>query len=298
MSEPYFEENPRVVGAEKYPFFCKMNHNNGLKYHVAPHWHNYIEILFVVLGELEILIKGEKYILEKGDLIWIHSQEVHSTSIAGGVHTCHINLQVMPTVFYFANRTVFEARYILPLLMANKPEYNVFNHIEVENSCIPSLMNEILEEYNKKEYAFELAVLTGINRLFLWVLRYWKQKNLHFNQFTILSDADLAMLEKLIKYIEQNYSEDMNLKDIAKMCGMSYSYFSRYFKKIMGKTFSDYLNFIRITEAEKLLLATNMNVTETAMRVGFTNPSYFIKKFKSIKGISPKQYKDNAFYQR
>jgi AraC-like DNA-binding protein len=59
----------------------------------------------------------------------------------------------------------------------------------------------------------------------------------------------------------------------------------------MGKTFTNYLNYIRITEAEKLLLTTEMTMTEIAQETGFSSSSYFIQQFKQYKNISPSQFR-------
>jgi len=77
---------------------------------------------------------------------------------------------------------------------------------------------------------------------------------------------------------------------MATLCNLSYSYFSRLFTKIMKRSFREYLNYIRILNAEKLLTTSELNITEIAMMVGFSTSSYFIQQFKHYKEISPKQY--------
>lgn len=66
--------------------------------------------------------------------------------------------------------------------------------------------------------------------------------------------------------------------------------FSRSFNRLLHMNFSDYLNEIRIREAEKLLVSTTQNVTEIASAVGFCTTSYFIKQFTKYLHVSPKQY--------
>ena len=78
---------------------------------------------------------------------------------------------------------------------------------------------------------------------------------------------------------------------MARLCNMSYRYFSRIFKRVMNKSFNDYLNFVRITEAEKLLTATDMNITEIAYATGFSSSSYFIKIFSKYKNVSPSRFR-------
>ena len=63
------------------------------------------------------------------------------------------------------------------------------------------------------------------------------------------------------------------------------------FKKVMNKSFSEYLTDYRITKAEQLLSSTDKSVAEIAEAVGFSSPSYFIHQFKVKKNISPKQYR-------
>jgi len=92
--------------------------------------------------------------------------------------------------------------------------------------------------------------------------------------------------------VENNYYNDITSLDMASICNLSYSYFSRAFKKIMKKNFKEYLNYIRISKAEKLLSTSELNITEIALAVGFSTSSYFIQQFKQYKGISPKQFKN------
>ena len=86
---------------------------------------------------------------------------------------------------------------------------------------------------------------------------------------------------------------DITALDVAKHCNLSYSYFSRTFKKIMKQSFTEYLNSYRISKAEYLLSATDKSIVEIADELGFSTPSYFIQQFKAKKNISPKKYRTN-----
>jgi len=71
------------------------------------------------------------------------------------------------------------------------------------------------------------------------------------------------------------------------MAYMSYSYFSRCFYRITGKSFKEYLNLTRINRAEKAILTTDKSVTEIAGDCGFNSVSYFISTYKKLKGVTP-----------
>jgi len=97
-------------------------------------------------------------------------------------------------------------------------------------------------------------------------------------------------IQSVFDYIENNYQYNITAQEMAQRCNLSYSYFSRIFTRIMKRSFREYLNYVRITKAEHLLTASELNITEIALQVGFSTSSYFIQQFKRYKDISPKQY--------
>jgi len=95
------------------------------------------------------------------------------------------------------------------------------------------------------------------------------------------------MVNWAIGYINQNYNKDLTLKVMADKLFVSTTYFSRIFKKYAGKGFVNYLQKVRIEQAQKLLLTGKYTVTEVSKRVGFKDPSYFSYVFKKEKNQIP-----------
>lgn len=92
------------------------------------------------------------------------------------------------------------------------------------------------------------------------------------------------------EYIAINYKKNLKLGEVAEHIGMSESYFSRYFKRVMGEGFSEYLNKIRIERAQELLKNRKVTMQEAAEEVGYSNAAYFTQIFKNLTGVSPKLY--------
>ena len=92
-------------------------------------------------------------------------------------------------------------------------------------------------------------------------------------------------------YVEAHYHERISEKEVAQLCGMNCTTFSRHFKKEHTTTFRDYLVKFRINKARKLLQNPKASVTDIAYMVGFNDPSYFTRVFKRIVGMSPSQYR-------
>jgi two-component system response regulator YesN len=101
-------------------------------------------------------------------------------------------------------------------------------------------------------------------------------------------------IEKCKKYIEMNFSNDIGLEELSTYVGRNPSYISHVFKQIEGRSFSDYINWLRIQKAIELLDRSNMHIYEVAGDVGFSDYRYFINVFKKYTGLSPSEYKNKS----
>ncbi|MTI86366.1 MAG: helix-turn-helix domain-containing protein [Balneolaceae bacterium] len=97
-------------------------------------------------------------------------------------------------------------------------------------------------------------------------------------------------INNVINYILEHYKEDIKLDVIAEVANYSKAAFCRFFKKRTRKTFSEFLNEVRITEACKLLRNTDLNMSQICYESGFNNISNFNRQFKRITDMTPKQY--------
>ena len=98
------------------------------------------------------------------------------------------------------------------------------------------------------------------------------------------------VFETAIEYIYQNYNKSITLDDVAKHVYISPYYFSHGFKEYIGMSFVEYLKKIRIEEAKKLLLTTDMSISKICCKVGYNDPHYFSRVFKSVMGVSPRVF--------
>lgn len=98
-------------------------------------------------------------------------------------------------------------------------------------------------------------------------------------------------LNEIKQYIEKNYAQEIELKQVAKKFNYNYNYLSTYFNKKTGKSFSEYLNRIRIEKACELLKSTSCTIAQISERTGYSDPSYFSRIFKSRTGKTPAQWK-------
>ena len=104
------------------------------------------------------------------------------------------------------------------------------------------------------------------------------------------NESDSKKINDVFTYIMNNFSEEVKLQEAASIANMSINAFCRYFKQHTRKTFSSFLNEIRIGHACRLLIEDRWNVRETAFDCGFDNISYFNRQFKNITTYTPSEY--------
>lgn len=98
-------------------------------------------------------------------------------------------------------------------------------------------------------------------------------------------------LKPAIEYLHQNCHQKIYLKDMATLCNISESYFSKSFHKAFGLSFTMYQNKLRIDKSEIMLKNTSKNINQISDELGFDHASYFIRLFKKMLGITPAMYK-------
>jgi len=94
-----------------------------------------------------------------------------------------------------------------------------------------------------------------------------------------------------LAYLSEHWYENISMSEMAKLCHLSSSYFSKLFLRETGENYTDYVNRQKITYAKKRLRETNDSVTQIATDFGYTDISYFIRVFKKFEGITPAYYR-------
>jgi len=100
-----------------------------------------------------------------------------------------------------------------------------------------------------------------------------------------------SLVEKAVRYVEENYHQELSLEDVAKQVFLSPCYFSRLFKQVKGWSFSEYLTQVRMEEARRLLKNTDFQISEVAGRVGYRDARYFSQVFKKNEGRTPVSFR-------
>jgi AraC-like DNA-binding protein len=108
-----------------------------------------------------------------------------------------------------------------------------------------------------------------------------------------INESDSERLSKIYNYVIKNYYQEISLEKISSVACLSPQSFCRYFKNRTNKPFTQFLNEIRISNACRYLSEEDVPVSRICYICGYTNVSYFIKRFKEVTGLTPLSYKKN-----
>ena len=158
----------------------------------------------------------------------------------------------------------------------------------------------LAEKYKDKymELRSDIPPLSKIKKLTDIMLRYFKM--IYAELLKEKSPTRSGLSEKdyvyshILAYLNENCREAVTLDDISSFCHYSKSYISHLFKAKNGKNINEYVNSLRIAQAEEMLKKTDLSIKEIAYTVGFSDSNYFTNVFKKEKNISPKKYR--AFF--
>lgn len=245
------------------------------------HIHRAVEFLYVNSGNYHVILDGSEYDIEKGDLILFCSDSMHHVQAGELAENDYYVIKIPPSFFLEMSELGRGAEYVMRFAVASKDSKCLWRKSELENSSIKTILDMLIHEYNAKGYAWEVAVRLKIMELLLAILR---ERNTDSEP---MQNQTTEAIYNVILYVRKNFSQDINEKELAESFGMSYSYFSRSFRRVTGVNFKKYLNQTRINRAEQMLITGDRSVSEIAMECGYNSISYFISVYRSIKGTTP-----------
>ena len=252
-------------------------------YNYYNHWHNEVEIIYVLEGEAEITINFLSRNMKKGDIIFINKGDHHNV----------IDKKILCNWVTF----VFDLNLLSSLIEDSVYHYDIYPLIDgrniikdiVDSKLYVNILEEIYHVFLKKDAFYQLK-LKGL----LFELVYNLYKNNDIIKSKNREDNSLNKLKTAIEYINNHYHENIIVKDIASSCYLNEFYFMKFFKKYMNMTVNEYLNNYRLRRAYKLIKNTDLSITEIAFQTGYNNSSYFIVQFKKMYNITPKELRKNG----
>lgn len=258
---------------------------------IPKHRHKYIELSFMLEGELDMYIEGKKIKMKSGDLCLMDKNVAHSTEIAGDdvwMFNILMTADFFDTIFmYLFSDDNYISNYIINSLYSesNKKNY-IYYHIP-EHSFVEQLMEQIICEYFLENPRNKGKMISCLCILFIEISRATEQ-----NDEETIRKNNSKIQKDVVEYLKEHY-KDATLQSVAKHMCFHPNYLSTLLKMETGRGFKDILLDIRMKEAEKLLRKTDAKIEDIVEQIGYANESYFYKCFRQKYGESPFKYRKN-----
>ena len=244
------------------------------------HFHQNIEIVYVLDGGVRIEVESEEYELEKGDFLLINANKRHA------LHQTRENLL---TVSFRINFSILS-------------EYMETNQIlfwcntVIDKSEAYEQLKKVFERILNRYYERDKEGALYLNSL------YYEALYILTSYFMIRSDdtrikewrtTDNSRIFEIQNYVQANYQKQISLNDLAKKLYLSNAYLSKYIKKNFGLSFLEYVNNIRLFHAVDDLTCSDKQITRIALENGFPTIASFNKAFKDVYQMTPSAYRKN-----
>lgn len=269
--------------------FCVLTYSTAAKADVM-HWHDYLEIALCTGGEGAFLFEEKTYRVQPGDVFIINNQEKH-VAITRGADTCDMELLLfLPQIISPPGNVYHTNEYLAPFW------YNTssFQHkVSSESVCSKQISQEMEEMkmlLKNKPRFYQSICDSSLRKILALLLEHYG--NMKQTEDQDPSDRKRVSIDKALQYIHKHVSEHITLTELADLTDLSQSRFRHVFKEMMHMSFKEYLNKIRISKAQELLLRTNMSISTIIDQVGYTNEYYFYKLFEKTTDMTPSQYRN------
>lgn len=258
---------------EKIDLIHRVKRKQPLQMRTA-HFHDKHELYFLEFGQIKYVVGSEIYLLSAGDMVFVPRETFHKTTGEKGVPNERV-LLVFDDDFVGSEYKVY-----IDELTANNfirlPEEHIYKIRELLRK-IEGENRHLFTDYSEMQKLY-------LRELLIMISRHRKKK------VSTKYSPLISIIQDAARFVSENYASSISLTSVAKKYAMSTSYFSKQFKSVTGVGFNEYVNIIRVTASEKLLISGNMPITQIAMECGFNDSNYYAAVFKKIKGITPKKY--------
>lgn len=243
------------------------------------HWHDDVELIVVLSGNMKYAVNGEVVKLNEGDGIFINSRQFHygfSDERKECVFLCLLFHPVLLSASQF-----IEQNYVNPLLNLESVPYKFLKKDDEKDEKIFSDVNEIFTARDLKKLSLVYDIWDNLYE----GLGKFEQKKVN-------SYGKLNVFKQMINFIQYNYKESVTLSEIAAAGAVCKTECCAVFKKYVNLTPIAYLNDYRLRKSLELLVKTDMTVCEICYEVGFSGASYFSETFKKVFGCTPIMYRE------
>ncbi|WP_346882160.1 AraC family transcriptional regulator [uncultured Algibacter sp.] len=256
----------------------------------AWHYHKEYELLYISKSSGIRFVGDNVSHFYPGELVLVGSYLPHLWRNDESYYKNEANLSVKTIVIKFTRDFIGEDTFSNPEFISIKKMLEESNYGLAFNKKVSKKLHDEL---------LEISDLTPGEKSIRLLSILFKLSQCDNENKSVLSSTDMRQfstenpdrLDTVIRYISDNYKSEISLGDVAGIACMTTNSFCRFFKKMTNKSFTAFLNEIRIRNAARMLIQENLSISEICYMVGYKSIPNFNKQFKQIIGSTPKNFR-------
>ena len=253
------------------------------------HWHDELQINYVVDGRMLGRADGRSFYLQKGQALFINSGVMHGSKAADeGERVCQVSIQFHASLIGGASGSVYWWKYLAPLVAA--PECRCVplrGETEWERQALLSVQR-VVTVWQQKAPGWEFEVRAALSRVVSLLAENCVQ---HAPAPTEQELRDAERIKQMVDFVRSHRKDRITTEQIAASASISVSECLRCFRRTMNLTPKEYQRQHAIRHAARLLKQTDMSISRIGEECGFEDMSYFARVFRAEKGCTPSEYR-------
>jgi len=248
------------------------------------HWHDHLQCMYFQKGHTTMHCHTGEIKIRPGDILVLNCGELHFSDFLGeplDFILFKLDLSFLASAMMDACQT----NYIQPLA-----DNLILFQNKIRNPDVATCLEEIAKEYEQRSFGFELALKGLACQLLTVLLRKHVEQVLSPTKSEQIASR-WKHLDKVLRYMDKHFADEIHLDELAKMAGMGTNYFCRVFLQLTGCTSGEYLGRQRIHKAQELLGNEEDSISEVAFACGFCDSNYFSRTFRKVTGMTPTEYR-------
>ncbi|MGJ9384683.1 AraC family transcriptional regulator [Salipaludibacillus sp. CF4.18] len=261
-----------------------INYSSGYNSSMTTHhMHQDYEIFYLFKGERIYLINGKEYIVRKDHLVFINKNVLHKTLVMNN------ELYERFVINFRESFISFNEHHLIKQLFEDGP--HVIPVSENKKTLIYNIIKSQINEYYKNQKDKDTYIRSLLTQLLVESTRLLEEKHKTITELHQQQNPNKNEITDVIKFIHDHYESAISLNLLSHHFHLNEQYISRLFKKTTGCSLIVYLNAVRVNEAKRLLIESNMKINLIAKKVGYSNNIHLWRVFKKLTGESPNQYR-------
>lgn len=265
-------------------------HKIALDIMLYSHWHEELEMLYIIEGSMLLQIDLQSFIVNKGDIIIIPPNLIHGASRCDNSPCKFYAIVFHPNLISSIINDTIQQNYLDPYFIKSNKKFLYINKSSGEYDKTSHYITAIIEAYYSKAFGFELLIKAYILQMFYNIIQFHSIENNELKKEDLLTTF---RIKKILAFLEDNYQSPFSLSDWALSISLSKEQFCRIFKKHFNNTPIEYLINYRISKAVDLLIQSELPIIDIAFETGFESANYFTITFKNKMHTTPKEYRCN-----